>query len=282
MPRTPVYFFSHGGPNLKDDTTHPAYSTLQGLGREITHTVRPKALLVISAHWQPDHPNTIQVSSPSIHSLLYDYYGFPSDYYNLNFPATGSPELAGRVIGLLKEAGIKAEGVERRLDHGVFIPFMVAFDPKENPLSMPVVQISLFNSDDGAAHYALGAALEGLRDEGVVIVASGMAVHNLRDFRRAMMGGFVGGRAKPMGYCESFDEALREAVEKSPEERKEAMTALLKRRDSREAHPSFEHLLPVFVGAGAAGSDKGDRLWTLCEGSLSWGMVRFGEVAGEA
>ncbi len=259
-PRTPVYFLSHGGPNLIHDQAHPAYRTLQSLGHEITHSVRPKALLVISAHWQSDSPSNIQVSSPSTQELLYDYYGFPSDYYNLSYPATGSPQLAERVVRVLGEGGIKAEAVERGLDHGVFIPFMAAFDSKENPLNIPIVSMGLFGSDDGAAHFRLGEALACLRDEGVVIIASGMAVHNLRDFRRAMQGGFVGGVAKPMEYCESFDEALKVAVETPPKGRKEAMLGLLKRGDARKAHPSLEHLLPVYVGAGA-------------------GRVRFGEVA---
>lgn len=105
-----------------------------------------------------------------------------------------------------------------------------------------------------------------------MIITSGMAVHNLRDMRRAA------GSLNAMPYAHTFDAALKDAVERSPREgeREQAMAGLLKRGDARQAHPSFEHLLPVFVGAGAAGEDVGKQIWTMPEGSLSWGMFRFG------
>lgn len=87
---------------------------------------------------------------------------------------------------------------------------------------------------------------------------------------------------KPMAYTTSFDRALKEAVESDVDVREEKMAKLLERPDTRKAHPSIEHLLPIFVGAGAAGQDKGKRLWTLEEGSMGWAQYRFGEVALEA
>lgn len=90
------------------------------------------------------------------------------------------------------------------------------------------------------------------------------------------------GSLKPRDYALSFDEALKVAVEADPAERKGKMAELLKRSDARRAHPTFEHLLPVFVGAGAAREDRGVRLWTLCEGSVSWGMFRFGDLPKES
>ena len=101
-----------------------------------------------------------------------------------------------------------------------------------------------------------------------------MAVHNLRDLR------FSAGNASPLPYTASFDDALRDAAESSPEQRADAMAKLLKRPDARQAHPTFDHLLPIFVGAGAAGDDVGKRLWTLKEGSVSWAQYRFGTVSG--
>jgi 4,5-DOPA dioxygenase extradiol len=164
--------------------------------------------------------------------------------------------------------------VRRGLDHGVFAPFLVAFDPEKNPLNVPVVQVSLFDSEDPAQHQALGRALAPLREEGVLVICSGMAVHNLRDFRSSY------GRLGNQPYAVSFDEALKEAAEQSSAEaRDKAMVALLQRSDARKAHPSFEHLLPVHVAAGAAGDDRGKQLWTLPEGSMSWAQYRFGEVA---
>lgn len=99
--------------------------------------------------------------------------------------------------------------MKRGLDHGVFAPFRVAFDPDKNPLNTPLVQVSLFDSDDPDMHYRLGQAVESLRDEGVLIIVSGMAVHNLRDMRAAF------GRPTPMPYAVTFDEALKDAAEQS-------------------------------------------------------------------
>lgn len=116
--------------------------------------------------------------------------------------------------------------------------------------------------------------MSSLREQNIQIIVSGMAVHNLRDMRLAMMD------PKPQGYTVTFDEALKDAVIGSAAGREERMAQLLKRQDARRAHPTFEHLLPLFVGAGAAGDDEGERLWTLKQGSTSWAQYRFGEVAG--
>lgn len=147
-----------------------------------------------------------------------------------------------------------------------------AFEPDENPLNVPIVQVSLFKTEDPVQHYRLGQAVSHLRDDNILIIASGMAVHNLRD----MMYSF--GDPRPLPYTASFDEALKNAVTTGPEDREKAMSELLKRPDARQAHPSFDHLLPIHIGAGAAGEDRAKRLWTLGEGSLSWAQYRFGEV----
>lgn len=190
------------------------------------------------------------------------------------FPHRGSPALAKRVMDVLGKSGIKAVGTERGLDHGVFAVFKVAFDKEERIESgeVPIVQVSLFDGESAEQHLKLGRAVERLRDEGVVVVVSGMAVHNLRDMWAMSTG-------KTMGYAVSFDPALKDAVESKPgDERDRKMASLLKRSDARKAHPSFEHLLPIHVGVGAAGDDDGHQVWTLVEGSLSWAQYRFGEV----
>lgn len=275
MSRTPVYFVSHGGPTTMFQTDHPVFPKLQEIGREITQKVKPKAVVVFSAHWQADRPGTIEVNTSEQEPLLYDFYGFPQHYYFEKFPNKGSPELAKHVMELLKDAGIEAVENERGLDHGVFVPFKIMFSPKENPLSVPIVQVSLFDDEkDAAAHIKLGRAVEKLRDENVVIIVSGMAVHNLRDLWMTSATG------RTMPYAVSFDAAMKEAVETTPGEgRDRAMENLLKRPDARPAHPTFEHLLPIHIGVGAAGSDAGKQLWTMPEGSMSWGQYRFGEVS---
>jgi len=244
---------------------------LKEIGHEITHSVKPRAVVVVSAHWQAGC-DAVEVNTATSTGLIYDYYGFPPHYYEVQYPNTGSPELAEKILDKLQGAGIKAEDVRRGLDHGVFAPFLVAFDPQSNPLGVPLVQVSLFDSDSGRQHQALGRALASLREEGVVLICSGMAVHNLRDFRTTF------GRPGSMPYATEFDDALRDATEQAPKKREQAMENLLGHPLARKAHPSFEHLLPIYVAAGAAGDDVGKRTWTFPEGSMSWAQYRFGEV----
>jgi 4,5-DOPA dioxygenase extradiol len=266
---------------------HPVYPKLQEIGREITQKVKPKAVVVFSAHWQGE-PNAIEINTSELTDLIYEcvsplppfplvthssiisFYGFPANYYKEKYPNVGSSTVAQTVIDSLTKAGIKTQPTRRGLDHGVWASFKVAFNPDTNPLNVPLVQVSLFATEDAEQHYALGRAVSGLRDQGIAIICSGMAVHNLRDMRF--------GFGNKMAYAESFDDALKDAVEADPKEREEKMAGLLKRKDARLAHPTFEHLLPIHVGAGAAGDDRGKRLWTLTEGSLSWAQYRFGEV----
>ena len=257
---------------------HPVYPKLQEMGKEITEKVKPKAIVVFSAHWQAERPNTVEVNVSEQEPLLYDFYNFPKHYYMEKFPNKGSAEIANRVIEVLGEAGIKTQKEERGLDHGVFVPFKIMFDPDTNPVNVPIVQVSLFDNDkDAEAHIRLGRAVEKLRDENVLLIMSGMAVHNLRHLIMDRMGSALGSYP----YAVSFDAALKEAVETTPgEERDQNMVNLLKRPDARQAHPTFEHLLPVHVGVGAAGNDTGKQLYTLPEMSLSWAQYRFGEVVG--
>lgn len=142
---------------------------------------------------------------------------------------------------------------------------MCAFDPSSNPLNIPIVQVSLFDTEDPDQHYALGRAISSLRDQNIQIVVSGMAVHNLYDLRYMMMGD-----TRPLPYTTSFDDALKDAVCVDPTIRQQKMRELLKRGDARRAHPTFEHLLPLHVGAGAAGEEKAERVNTFLEGSCKW------------
>lgn len=269
--KTPVYFFSHGGPNVQYETKHPVFPVLQDIGREITQKVKPKAVVVFSGHWEGS-PDTIEVNTAEHTDLIYDFYGFPQHYYEAKYSNKGSPELASKILDLLKQAGIKSKGVTRGLDHGVWSGFTVAFDPEKNPLNVPLVQVSLFHNEDPDLHYRLGQAVSSLRDEGVVIIGAGMSVHNLRDMWKAM------GSPTPMPYAVSFDEALKESTEAVPSERQALMAETARRPDAKQAHPWADHLMPIFVAAGAAGDDTGKRTWTLHEGSMAWAQYRFGEV----
>ncbi|MCJ1453067.1 hypothetical protein MMC28_003412 [Mycoblastus sanguinarius] len=252
------------------EVDHPAYKKLQQIGKEITTKVKPKAVVVFSAHWQAEEKNTIEINTKEINPLIYEAtLTIPKEKY----PNVGSREISNQVIVSLKTSGIEVKPVSRGLDHGVWASFKVAFNPEENPLNVPIVQVSLFSSEHPNQHYNLGRAVAHLRSQNIAIIVSGMAVHNLRDLRYTM------GNSKPLPYTSSFDEALKDAVTTLPAEREQKMAELLKRPDARQAHPTFDHLLPIFVGAGAAGEDVGERLFTLKEGSMSWAQYRFGAVA---
>ncbi len=122
--RTPVYFLSIGGPSFVESTNHPAYTKLATVGREITTKVKPKAVIVFSAHWQGG-PNTIKINVAEQTDLVYDFHGFPPHYSEYQYPNKGSSEVAERVTEELAVAGVEVERVKRGLDHGVWTGFMV-------------------------------------------------------------------------------------------------------------------------------------------------------------
>jgi aromatic ring-opening dioxygenase catalytic subunit (LigB family) len=201
----------------------------------------PKALLVVSAHWEEALPTVMTSPSPPI---LYDYYGFPPEAYRIPWPAPGDPELAARVRSLLGTAGIEsAEDPDRGFDHGTFIPLKVMYPDAE----VPTIQLSLKAGLDAAEHLAIGRALAPLRDEGVFIIGSGMSFHN--------MGAFRSHTHLPAG--EAFDRWLAETAAAEPAERERRLERWAAAPGARAAHPREEHLLPLMVVAGAAGKDRG-------------------------
>jgi aromatic ring-opening dioxygenase catalytic subunit (LigB family) len=200
----------------------------------------PRALLVVSAHWEEPVPTVMTSDRPP---MLYDYYGFPPESYQITWPAPGDSNLAARIQELLRSAGIaSASNAERGFDHGTFVPLKLAYPAAE----VPAVQLSLKRGLDPAEHIAIGKALAPLRDEGVFIVGSGMSYHNMRGFGGA-------GRAA----SESFDTWLREAATAAPADRDRLLSVWSTAPSAREAHPREEHLLPLMVIAGAAEHDQG-------------------------
>ncbi|HEY2511641.1 MAG TPA: class III extradiol ring-cleavage dioxygenase [Polyangiaceae bacterium] len=203
--------------------------------------VAPKALLVISAHWEAPVPTVMTSARPP---MLYDYYGFPPESYTLQWPAPGEPALAARVRALLGAAGIEsAEDARRGFDHGTFVPLKLAYPDAD----VPTVQLSLQRGLDPARHLAIGRALAPLREEGVFLVGSGMSYHN--------MGGF--GDPRALSVSETFDAWLRDTTARDPRDRDARLTAWASAPAARGAHPREEHLLPLMVIAGAAGDDVG-------------------------
>jgi aromatic ring-opening dioxygenase catalytic subunit (LigB family) len=219
----------------------------------------PRAVLVISGHWESD-PVAVNVQPRP--PLLFDYYGFPEHTYRLKYPAPGEPQLAADIRTLLAAAGIPSttEG-SRGLDHGVFVPFLLVYPNAD----MPLVQLSLMQGLDPAAHLRLGAALAPLRDQGVLIVGSGMSFHNLRV--RSMENELIPG-------SQLFDDWLGHAVcQPDIKARNAALANWVQAPAARYAHPREEHLMPLLVATGAAGNDVGVR--TFNDVMMGWRISGF-------
>lgn len=250
-PAMPTVFLPHGaGPCFFMDWP-PAGSWdamagwLRGLVDQLG--VRPKAIVVVSAHWEAP---VFTVNTQPRPELLYDYSGFPAHTYQLTWPAPGSPELAARIGELLSAADIANAGDnERGLDHGVFIPMKLVFPDAE----VPVVQLSLRRGLDPAEHLALGRALGPLRNEAVLMIGSGMSFHNMQRFRRDGEGLDVD--------SQRFDIWLSETVTLPRASRDQRLLEWAHAPGGRASHPREEHLLPLHVIAGAALDDVGRKVF---------------------
>lgn len=245
--RQPSIFLPHGGGPCffmdwtwgPADTWEKTRKFLEGLAESLPAV--PKAILVVSGHWEEPMPTVSTAAEPK---LIFDYTGFPEHTYRLTWPAPGNPQLANRVVRLLKSAGLQA-GVDttRGFDHGVFVPLKIAFPEAK----IPVVTLSLAASLDPPLHLAVGRALSGLREEGVLIVGSGMSFHNLRAYMRP----------ETADRARQFDEWLTRAVDSPSEERSELLSNWRQAPFAEFAHPREEHLVPLFVAAGAGGESPG-------------------------
>lgn len=248
--KLPTFYIPHGGGPwhvMNDAFGDPVdygklKEYLENLGQQFSQKI--KAIIVISAHWEEDFPTVHFGSNPP---LLYDYYGFPESTYHLDWPTPGNPELAEQIENLIRANGFTTKREYKRgFDHGTFVPFMIAF-PKDE---IPVVQLSLVKTLDPATHIKLGKALEPLRNEGVLIIGSGMSYHNMR--------GFLSDGTNAIENSEKFDNWLSKTVLNSKiNERDTALMNWQKAPAAQECHPRSEHLLPLFVVAGAAGNDTG-------------------------
>ncbi len=253
--RQPAIFLPHGGGPCffmdwtwgPADTWHATQHFLERLAAALP--APPKALLVVSGHWEEPAFTAGAAPDPK---LIFDYSGFPEHTYRLTWPAPGDPALAERVNLLLEKAGLpSALSPTRGYDHGVFVPLKVAFPQAQ----IPVVTLSLSASPmvefDPALHLAAGKALAPLRDEGVLIVGSGMSFHNLRAYMRP----------ETPERARAFDSWLTHAVE-SPESQRSALLAAWRNAPfAAFAHPREDHLIPLLVAAGAGGEAPGTRIF---------------------
>ncbi|PZD72191.1 4,5-DOPA dioxygenase extradiol [Acaryochloris thomasi RCC1774] len=243
MNELPAIFLSHGAPDLPI-REGAAQQFLRALHKQIP---RPKAILVISAHWLSDSPVVSATPQPR---TIHDFSGFPKQLYELSYPASGDPELAARASELLTQAGITCEVHPfRGLDHGAWTPLTLIY-PKAN---IPVIQLSIQPYRDPRYHWEVGQALEALRQEGVLIIGSGSATHNLNASRESYS-------ASPPEWVTQFDDWLAKTITQGN------WDDLLNYRQlapyAQENHPTEEHLLPLFVALGAGGKAiKGQQLY---------------------
>jgi aromatic ring-opening dioxygenase catalytic subunit (LigB family) len=264
----PTYFISHGGgpwPWMKHEQGG-AFDQLEqsivDVRRELNE--RPRAILMVTGHWEE---RGFAVSSGEQPGMLYDYYGFPAYTYDIHYRAPGSPALADRVKALLDEGHVPTRlDPERGYDHGTF-SLMQPLYPEAN---IPVVQLSVDKSFDPELHLEAGRLLAPLRDEGVLIIGSGLSYHNLRQRDRSAE---VPSRA--------FDGWLQDTlVESGARERTRRLEHWLEAPYARTAHPREDHFVPLMVAVGAAEDEPGACIYHQDDllGHWSASSFRFGTV----
>ncbi|TXH95879.1 MAG: dioxygenase [Pseudorhodobacter sp.] len=244
----PSLFIAHGAPDLPYSPT-PARAFTESLGAQFPGV---RAILVVSAHWEARLPTIGTAPAPE---TIYDFGGFDDRLYSLTYPARTSAPVIAEVTAALEAAGIaNAADPFRGYDHGVWIPMMLAF-PKAD---VPVIQLSLRRGASAAENLAMGQALAPLRHKGVLIVGSGATVHNLRRIARE-------GTPAP-DWARAFDDWIVSGVEAGAVDRLLGFPA--EPQGARQAHPTPEHLMPLYVALGAGGG-RGRALHR----SFSWGSI---------
>jgi len=216
-----------------------AGAALTRLGRELP---RPEAILMVSAHWETARPAASTAQKPK---TIHDFGGFPAELYRLQYPAPGAPALARRVAELLDAGGMTADlEALRGLDHGAWVPLRYLFPDAD----VPVTQLSIQPHLDPSHHYRVGEVLQPLTREGVLVIGSGSLTHNLREVR------FNAPDGKSAPYVGAFQDWVQRTIGNHDlaallDYRKQAPSAV-------RAHPTDEHLLPLFVALGAAGANS--------------------------
>ncbi|MED6203766.1 hypothetical protein PIB30_002533 [Stylosanthes scabra] len=260
-----TFYISHGSPTLAIDESIEIRKVLKSWKQIFPH--KPSAILLISGHWDTAVPSVNVVQR---NETIYDFYGFPKSMYQIKYPAPGAPELAKRVKELLQKSGFGRvdEDKRRGLDHGAWVPLSLMYPEAD----IPVCQLSVQSDKDGTHHYNMGKALAPLKDEGVLIIGSGSAVHNLRE-----LGGHSGNTAVP--WALEFDNWLKRAL---LEGRYEDVNNWDKKAPhAKRAHPWPDHFYPLHVAIGAAGGNPKTQLIhsNIELGSLSYSSFQFTEVS---
>ncbi|MBY4676200.1 DODA-type extradiol aromatic ring-opening family dioxygenase [Marinobacterium arenosum] len=255
----PTYFISHGSPELPlQQDEYPEY--LRGAGLIPPDT---RAILMVSAHWLTEQP---QLSAAEQPETVHDFYGFPEPLYRLRYPAPGAPVLAQHIVERLRSAGYPATTDFRRgLDHGAWTPLLL-MRPEAD---LPVFQLSLGIGRGPQWHLELGRLLKPLREQGLLVIGSGGTTHNLRDFIYSPPG------SGPQPYAVEFVDWIEQRLQDGE------LDALLNYRRQApgavRAHPTDEHLLPLYPALGAAEGEPVSLLHSSWQGSLHMAVYRFGD-----
>ena len=262
--KLPVLFVSHGGgpwPYVDEMKKLFAKTAMEFSRIPETLPFKPEKILVVSGHWEESEFTVATSAHPP---MVYDYSGFPEHTYHIKYPAPGSPALAGRIRALLSQSGISSnDDPGHGFDHGTFVPLSLMYPQAD----VPVVTLSMKSNYDPLEHIDLGKALRPLRDEGVLIIGSGLSYHNMR--------GFGGKDARPVS--EQFEEWLNETIsEAGAQVRNERLRTWEEAPAARLAHPREDHLMPLMVAAGAAGDDNGYRMFMDTVWNTVMASYRFG------
>lgn len=263
MKTLPSLFVSHGSPMLARDAGRTG-AAWQQLAASLP---RPRAILMLSAHWLTRQP---MVSASCAPETIHDFGGFPPDLYTLHYPALGAPWLAEQVSTLLDAAGLPTtRHPNHGLDHGAWVPLRNMYPGAD----IPVVQLSLQPHLGPAHHYRLGQALAPLREEGILIIGSGSLTHNLMD----VIWNAGDDESAVPDYVREFQGWMHEKLEAGD------LAALLDYRQqaphAQRAHPSEEHLLPLFGSMGTAAGKPVQRHFAgITEGVLAMDIYSFGET----
>jgi len=242
--KSKILYFPHGGgplPLLGD----PGHKNMIDFLHGIVPTLgNPEAILLISAHWEEREATITGSKNPD---LIYDYYGFPEESYNINYPAPGNPEFAEKVYQLLNRENIKTRNdTVRGFDHGMFVPLKIMY-PKAN---IPCIQLSLVKGLDPEEHIKMGNALSTLKNENILILGSGFSFHNLRSL-------LTGNQNDTDSQNEEFEDWLNHTCtshDLSEDQREQKLIEWHKAPHARHCHPREEHLLPLHVCYGIAKS----------------------------
>ncbi|MGG5252695.1 DODA-type extradiol aromatic ring-opening family dioxygenase [Neobacillus sp. SM06] len=251
----PSLFLAHGSPMLAIENSE--YTDFLGnLGRKL----QPKAIVIFTAHWEEEQVTISSVEGT--YETIYDFYGFPDELYQVSYPAKGSPELAGRLQNLFDQAGILAQfDAKRGLDHGSWTLLSRMYPNAD----LPVVQVSVNPFLPPEKQYQIGEALQGLGQENILVIGSGVTVHNLRMVNW--------GQTEPEEWALQFDDWLIEQMEKS--NRENLFQYETKAPNAKAAVPRPEHFVPLFIAMGS-GQSKPAVLYRSYEyGTLSYLCLAF-------